>query len=113
VLDSRIGLGRDGAFKVDMPGSVTVVAKGGIGADASALTGNLTVTGQTRKGYTALTPTPVAAPATSTLNFPTGEARANGVTSRVDPETGKVSLVYKAGSGATTHLLLDVTGYYH
>ena len=30
-----------------------------------------------------------------------------------DPATGKVSMVYKARTGATTHLLLDVTGYYH
>ena len=113
VLDSRINLGRSGAFKSSEPGSVTVVGKGGIGGDAFALTGNLTVVGQTKKGYTSLTPSPVAAPTTSTLNFPTGEARANGVGSRVDVSNGKVSLTYKATSGATTHLVLDVTGYYH
>ncbi|MEX1171052.1 MAG: hypothetical protein WEG56_00430, partial [Chloroflexota bacterium] len=113
VLDSRTGLGRTGAFKDSEPGSVVVVGKGGIGSDAVALTGNLTVVGQSRKGYASLTPTPVAAPTTSTLNFPTGEARANGVGSKVDAGSGKISLTYKAGSGATTHLVLDVTGYYH
>jgi len=113
VLDSRTGIGRDGSFKAGTPGSVTVVGKGGVGADAVAVTGNLTVTGQSRRGYASVTPTPQANPATSTINFPTGEARANGVSSRVDDGTGKVSLVYKATSGATTHLLLDVTGYYH
>ncbi|CAN5637954.1 hypothetical protein BH20CHL7_BH20CHL7_06270 [soil metagenome] len=113
VLDSRTGLGRSGAFKDSEPGSVVVVGKGGIGSDAVALTGNLTVVGQTMKGYASLTPTPVAAPTTSTLNFPKGEARANGVGSKVDAGSGKVSLTYKAGSGATTHFVMDVTGYYH
>jgi hypothetical protein len=113
VLDSRYDVGRDGAFSANLPGSVTVLGSGGIGSDAVALTGNLTVANQTRGGYASLTPTPTSSPSTSTINFPTGEARANGVTSRVDPDTGKVSLVYKSSDGATTHLLLDVTGYYH
>jgi hypothetical protein len=113
VLDSRSGIGRDGSFKAGTPGSVTVVGKGGVGADAVAVTGNLTVTGQTRRGYASVTPTPQASPATSTINFPAGEARANGISSRVDEGTGKISFVYRATTGATTHLLLDVTGYYH
>ena len=113
VLDSRAAIGRDGTFKANLPGSVVVVGRGGIGDDAVAVTGNVTVVGQTRGGYASLTPTPTSAPATSTLNFPKGDVRANGVTSRVDGATDKVSLVYKAGDGATTHLLLDVTGFYH
>ena len=113
VLDSRSGIGRDGSFKAGTPGSVTVVGKGGVGADAVAVTGNLTVTGQTRRGYAAVTPTPQANPATSTINFPTGESRANGVSTLVDDGTGKLSFVYRATTGAATHLLLDVTGYYH
>ena len=92
---------------------MTVVGSGGVAGDAVALTGNLTVVGQTRRGYASLTPTPVAAPGTSTVNFPAGQARANGVITRLDPGTGQVSLTYKAARGATTHLLLDVTGYFH
>ena len=113
VLDSRTGLGRSGVFADSTPGSVTVVGSGGVAGDAVALTGNLTVVGQTRRGYASLTPTPVAAPGTSTVNFPAGQARANGVITRLDPGTGQVSLTYKAARGATTHLLLDVTGYFH
>ena len=113
VLDSRTGLGRSGAFVSGSPGSVTVVGAGGIAADAAAMTGNLTVVAQTRAGYASLTPTPVGVPGTSTVNFPAGQARANGVVTRLDPATGKVSLTYKAARGATTHLLLDVTGYFH
>lgn len=113
VLDSRSGLGRNGAFADGTPGSVTVAGRGGIADDAVALTGNLTVTGQTRAGYASLTPTPDATPSTSTINFPTGDTRANGVVSKVDQGTGKVSLTYIGRDGATTHLLLDVTGYFH
>ena len=113
VLDSRTGLGRSGAFESGTPGSVTVVGAGGIPADAAALTGNLTVVGQTRRGYASLTPTPIATPSTSTINFPAGQARSNGVITSLDPATGQVSLTYKAARGATTHLLLDVTGYFH
>ncbi|MGK2851928.1 MAG: hypothetical protein ACSLFN_13580 [Candidatus Limnocylindrales bacterium] len=113
VLDSRNGLGRNGAFAEGTPGSVMVADRGGIAGDAVALTGNLTVTAQTRAGYASLTPSPDATPSTSTINFPTGDTRANGVVSKVDPGTGKVSLTYIARDGATTHVLLDVTGYFH
>lgn len=113
VLDSRVGIGRDGAFAANLPGSVTVRGRGGVATDATALTGNLTVTAQQRRGYASVTPTATSSPSTSTINFPTGDTRANGVASRIDPGTGKVSLVYKATDGATTHLLIDVTGYYH
>ncbi len=112
-LDSRTGIGRSGAFTSGTPGTVVARGQAGIAGDALALTGNLTVIGQTRRGYVSLTPTPIAAPTTSTVNFPIGQARANGVVTSLDPSTGSVSLTYKAVSGATTHLLLDVTGYFH
>jgi hypothetical protein len=47
---------------------------------AVAVTGNLTVTNQTAAGYLFLGPDPVASPTSSTLNFPLGDTRANGVT---------------------------------
>ena len=49
-------------------------------------------------------------PTTSTLNFPLGDVRANGVTGPLS-STGTVGLVYKAGSG-TTQLILDIAGYF-
>ena len=49
-----------------------------IPTNAVAVTGNLTVTGQTKAGYIVLAP--AAGGATSTLNFPVGDTRANGVT---------------------------------
>ena len=83
---------------------------GTIPAGAAAVTGNLTAVGQSRAGYVSLTPTPVANPTTSTLNFPLGDTRANGVTVPLSP-TGTLSAVYKA-SGGSTDLIFDVTGSY-
>ncbi len=75
-----------------------------------AITGNLTVTGQTKAGYLSLTPTSVPNPATSTLNFPLGDTRANNVTVKLGAG-GILYVVYQGGSGKV-HAILDVTGYF-
>ena len=72
---------------------VTGLAANPIPAAAIAVTGNLTVTGQTAPGYLALTRSPRPSPATSTLNFPAGDTRANGVTVPLGPG-GKLGVVY-------------------
>ena len=112
VLDSRpgIGTGLAGAFLPNEPRTLSIAGANGIPADATAITGNLTVVGQTRAGYLSITPNPVANPTTSSLNFPVGDTRANGVSVPLNG-SGDLSIVYKA-SGGTTHVILDVTGYY-
>jgi hypothetical protein len=57
-----------------------------------------------------MTQTATNNPATSTLNFPLGDTRANGVTGPLSGP-GNVGLVYKT-SGGLTHLILDITGYF-
>lgn len=113
VLDSRVGVGRSEPFEANVPGAVTVRGAVGVGDDAAALSGNLTATRFTRGGYVSLTPTPEAAPTTSTINARAGDTLANGVVSRIDPATGRVGLTYKASGGATVELILDITGYFH
>ena len=76
-----------------------------------AITGNLTVVGQQQAGYASLTPLPDDDPATSTINFPLGDNRANNLTSPLS-NAGGVSLTYKASPGKQTHFILDVTGYF-
>ena len=76
-----------------------------------AVTGNVTVTGQTSSGWVTVTPNSVAMPATSTLNFPAADTRANGLTVALGVG-GTLSAVYHGSSGASTHLIFDVTGYY-
>ena len=111
ILDSRVGLGLGGTFKPDIPRTLNIAGDQGVPFEAKAITGNLTVVGQTRAGYLAITPDPDSTPSTSTLNFPLGDIRANGVSVPLNA-TGDLSIVYKAAPGGTTHVVLDVTGYY-
>jgi len=111
LLDTRFDNGLSGTFKAGTPRSVQITGRGDVPAGAKAISANLTVVGQTGAGYVTLSPVSTADPATSTINFPVGDTRANGVTVPLSP-TGKVSAVYKAPPGKVTHLILDVTGYY-
>jgi hypothetical protein len=109
LLDTRAGVGLGGGFNANVPRSFQITG-GTIPTGAVAITGNLTVTGQSRGGYVSVTPTPTANPTTSTINFPSGDTRANGLTIPLSG-SGSLSAVYKTSSGST-HLILDVTGYY-
>jgi len=111
LLDTRTGNGLSGKFSANVPRTVDIAGRAGIPANAVAITGNLTVVNQTQGGYASLTQTQIVNPATSTINFPLGDTRANNLTSPLSG-TGDVSIVYKAAPGKTTNFVLDVTGYF-
>jgi len=112
LLDTRNGTGLSGTFSSGVARTFAVSGHGGVPAGAIAVTGNLTVTNQTSAGFVALTPDPTNSPTTSTLNFPLGDNRANGVTVALSG-TGTLSATYMGSvGGATTDLLFDVTGYF-
>lgn len=111
ILDTRTNVGLAGGFATGVPRSFRVAGQGGVPANAVAVTGNLTVTRQTSLGFVALTTSPTAAPSTSTLNFPVGDNRANGVTAALGPN-GSLSALFRGTAGATTQLVFDVTGYF-
>ena len=75
------------------------------------MVGNVTVVNQTKAGFVSVTPTSQANPTTSTINFPIGDIRANGMTVKIGA-AGKLFAVYKSVAGGTTHLIYDVFGYY-
>jgi Fibronectin type III domain len=79
--------------------------------NASAVTGVLTVSGASYKGWLALTPEPNNAPTTSTINFPAADSRSTGVTVPLG-SGGKLSLTYGAPAGNTAAGTFDVTGYF-
>jgi hypothetical protein len=84
----------------------------GVPGNATAVTGNLTVTGQTALGYLYMGPVSMNYPTSSTLNFPLGDDRANAVTVALG-SGGTLSVTYVANSSsATTHVVFDVTGYF-
>jgi hypothetical protein len=57
-----------------------VTGKGGVPPNATAVTGNLTVTARTSPGLSVHRPVAMNNPTSSTHNFPVGDDRANGVT---------------------------------
>ncbi len=111
LLDTRVANGLSGMFAASLPRTVQITGRGGVPADALAVTLNLTVTAQTAAGFVTVGPTPEASPATSSINFPRGDNRANGLTVPLAPD-GSLSAVYKASGGARTHLVIDVTGWF-
>ncbi len=68
ILDTRSGTGGlSGPFTNHAARTFTVA---GVPSGAVAVTGNLTVTGQTSSGYLFIGPTATNNPTSSTLNFP-------------------------------------------
>ncbi len=112
LVDSRspLGLPTPLVANAGQTFQVTGVAPANIISNASAVTGNLTVTGQTAAGYFSLGPVP-GDTSTSTLNFPLGDTRANGVTVPLGGG-GKLSVIYVAIAGKTAQVIFDVTGYF-
>ena len=112
ILDSRFGNGLTGPIGSHAAQTFQVSGRGGVPANATAVTGNLTVTAQTSSGYLYLGPVAMNDPMSSTLNFPLGDDRANGVTVALGP-TGALSITFVgASAAANTHVIFDVTGYF-
>jgi hypothetical protein len=111
ILDSRIPTGLPGIVTGTQPQTLVVRNRGGVPAGAIAITANLTVTGQQAQGTISVGPTISPATPFSNLNFPVGDDRANGVTTPLALD-GSVQLVYMPTASVTTHMILDVCGYY-
>jgi serine protease inhibitor ecotin len=112
ILDTRSGNGLGGPFSSHVARTFGVTGRGGVPTNATAVTGNLTVTAQTSSGYLYVGPVAMDDPTSSTLNFPKGDDRANGVTVALG-STGTLSITYVAPSaGPIAHVIFDVTGYF-
>jgi predicted secreted Zn-dependent protease len=113
ILDSRDGTGGlSGAFSSHVARTFTVIGHASVPSGAIAVTGNLTVTGQTNLGYLSIGPVAQNNPTSSTLNFPVNDDRANAVTVALGAG-GTLSITYAAPTlGQTAHVIFDVTGYF-
>jgi hypothetical protein len=115
ILDSRYGTGLSGTFSSHVARTFGVTGHGGVPANAIAVTGNLTVTAQTKLGYLYIGPVAMNNPTSSNLNFPLGDDRANAVTVALSSTGtwGQLSITYAAPVyGPTAHVIFDVTGYF-
>jgi outer membrane protein assembly factor BamB len=112
ILDSRDHTGGLGTFSSHVAQTFTVIGHGGVPANATAVTGNVTVTGQTSGGFLSIGPVAQNNPTSSTLNFPVGDDRANAVTVALGTG-GTLSVTYAAATqGPTAQVIFDVTGYF-
>jgi hypothetical protein len=112
ILDTRNSTGLAGHFISHVARTFQVTGLADVPANATAITGNLTVTGQTRAGYLFIGPVAVNNPTSSTLNFPLKDTRANDVTVALGAG-GTLSITYVGSkAGATTQVVFDVSGYY-
>ncbi len=111
ILDSRYGTGLSGAFSSHVARTFTVTG-GIVPSNATAVTGNLTVTGQSSLGFLFVGPVAMNNPTSSTLNFPSGDDRANAVTVALGAG-GTLSVTYAAPTlGQSAQVIFDVTGYF-
>jgi hypothetical protein len=112
VLDTRVGTGLSGPFTNHAARTFQVTGNGGVPANATAVTGNLTVTGQTSSGYLFIGPVANNNPTSSTLNFPVGDDRANAVTVALGTG-GTLSVTYVgANNSQSAQVIFDVSGYF-
>jgi len=110
LLDTRVANGLSGKFKAGVPRTFMLWNRG-VPTTAKAVTGNLTVTGSTRRGAVYIGPAALTNPSTSTINFAKGQVRANSLTVALS-NTGTLSATFLSPAGFTTDLVFDVTGYY-
>jgi N-acetylneuraminic acid mutarotase len=114
LVDTRYNLPFAGPIPRATPATVQVAGRAGVPANASGISGNLTVTGQSYLGYLTVAPAldPGVIPGISTLNFPKGDNRANGFYVALSDD-GTISVVYEADkSGSSTQFIVDLTGYF-
>ncbi|NUT33701.1 MAG: hypothetical protein HOV79_11565 [Hamadaea sp.] len=114
VCDTRAGTGTPYSTGIKLgPGAVRNIGVVGVEglpvpAGVTAVVGNLTVTGPTAGTYLTVYPADATRPTASTINVTVGQTLANQVTTKVD--ANGVFRVYN--STGSTHIILDVTGFF-
>ena len=120
VLDTRINIGLVGTFVSDTARLLTVTGfvatpSGSqlvVPTGATAVVMNVTAVAPTAGGFVSVRPGNASGPVTtSNLNFAAGTVVPNAVTVELPP-AGNLNLYYLGSPGSTTHLLIDVVGYY-
>ncbi|MHB1853433.1 MAG: IPT/TIG domain-containing protein [Acidimicrobiales bacterium] len=112
IEDTRPGSGLPGSGAAPGPGGVLDVQVAGAGGvpqtGATAVLVNLTVVGPTAPGYVVAYPAGVATPLASTVDFQTGDTKANLAVVTLG-RGGQFSVYNCAG---TTQVVVDVEGWY-
>ena len=110
ILDTRTGLGGYTKIAPQSTADVQVGGRGGVPASGvAAVVVQVTAVGATAPGFVTVHPSDAGRPVVSNLNFVPGLPSSNLVTVRVSAG-GRIDLYN--GSAGSTHLVLDVQGYY-
>lgn len=109
ALDTRNGTGTGGSTSPVGGGRfITLDLANVLPASATAVTVNVIAVQPTANTYVAVFPSGTPVPATSSVNLPAGDVRANQVTVALGANR-RISLYNNAGN---VHLVGDITGYY-
>ena len=110
ILDTRTGLGGlGGPIAAGATVDVQVTGRGGLPAkDIRAAILNVTVTSAAAPGYLTIYRSGGMQRTTSDLNYAAGETRPNLVVARLGGNDGRIRVF----SSATTHVIVDVAGYF-
>ena len=111
LLDTRSGNGLSGSFATGAARTFAVAGRGGIPLNALAVTGTLTVVGQTAAGYASIGPSAQAAAGSSAVNVPLGDIRAAGVTVKLGAG-GTLAALWSGVGGSRANLVFDAGGYF-
>jgi len=116
IVDTRGPVGVNGgpALSAGTPRGFSIRGSCGIPLTAQAAAFNVTMVAPTQNGYLKLWPYGTTAPGTSNVNGPANTlAIANGALVSLAPDPSlQVSIVYGTVQAGTTHVVLDVTGYF-
>lgn len=112
LVDTRSGFGGALVHGTTRDFQVQGVCGVPVGAKAAAL--NVTVFQPSQNGHLRLFPQGTALPTISTINFQSGIVIANGAVVSLSTNANDLSVYTFLGNvgGATTHFILDVTGYF-
>jgi endonuclease I len=109
VLDTR----NDSAMTDGVPREVSFHGTCGIPTTARALAANVTATQPTLPGYVSVYPADAASTAASVVHFGVGRTRASATVIKLsDDGTGRARLEATVPTGGTTHVIVDVSGYF-
>ena len=110
VVDTRSGLGGYTKIAAQSWADVQIAGRGGVPATGvAAVVVQVTSTAATAAGFVSAYPADAARPLASNLNFAAGATTSNLVTVRLSAG-GRIDLYN--GSGGSTHLIVDVQGYF-
>ncbi|HSS45246.1 MAG TPA: hypothetical protein VLO07_07890, partial [Thermoanaerobaculia bacterium] len=112
VVDTRNAAGAYGgpALVAGADRSFILIGQCGIPATATAVSLNVTVVQPTTGGFLTLYPGGTTLPLASTINYRSGQVRANNA---VVPLGAAGDILVRCGQGGgTAHLVIDVNGYF-